>query len=82
MNVTTVTRRALAATFVTGALLALGVPSAPAGPFPEPAHAMKKACPVGMDGLAARLRSAGLTAQAANIATQLTYRDCLAARAR
>ena len=82
MNVTTMTRRALTATCVTGALLALGLPSAHAEPFPHPAHSTKKACPVGMDGLAAQLRSAGLTAQAANIATQLAYRDCLKARAR
>jgi hypothetical protein len=80
MNATTVTCRTLAATVATGALFALAVPGAIAGPVREPAGSTKASCPVGMDGLAARLRAAGLTAQAANIATHLTYRDCLDAR--
>ena len=79
MNATTMACRALAAT-IAGALFALSVPAAIAGPVPEPATSASASCPVGMDGLAARLRAAGLTAQAANIVTQLTYRDCLDAR--
>ncbi len=80
MNATTMACRTLAATVATGALFALSAPNAIAAPVREPARSAKASCPVGMDGLAARLRAAGLTAQAANIATQLTYRDCLDAR--
>jgi hypothetical protein len=42
---------------------------------------VSSACPVGMDGLAALMRAAGLSAQAANVATQPTRSDCLAASA-
>ncbi len=53
-------------------------PAASARPMQEPAASAT--CPVGMDGIAARLRAAGLTPQAANVAAQLTYRDCLTRR--
>lgn len=48
-----------------------------AAPAPEPATGTVTDCQVGMDGMAGRLRASGISAQAANVATQLTYRDCL-----
>jgi hypothetical protein len=68
--------------FVVAGALAAGVlvaaaPSAGAVPAPEPVTVTVSACPVGMEGLAGRLGSAGLSAQAAHVATELTYRDCL-----
>src|SRR4051794_397159 len=59
-----------------GLSVAVTVP-AMAVPAPEPGNVTVTACPVGMDGLTARLRSAGLSAQAANVATNVTYYDCL-----
>jgi hypothetical protein len=70
----------LAAGVVIGVWFSFAAPAAQAAPPPEPAAAHTASCPVGMDGLAAQLRAEGLSAQAANIVTQLTYSDCLAAR--
>jgi hypothetical protein len=59
-----------------GISVAVAVPAG-AVPAPEPATATVSACPVGMDGLAGRLGSIGLSAQPAHVTTELTYRDCL-----
>ena len=79
-----VRRAAFPSVVLAGALFTLATPVAVAGPVPMPAPASptpapttEAVCPVGMGGLSARLRSEGMSAQAANIAMQLTYQDCL-----
>ena len=64
-----------------GTSLLLLVPTAVAGPEPVPAGVAEAPCRVGMDGLAGLLRGAGYTAQAANTATHIRFRDCRAERA-
>jgi hypothetical protein len=75
---------AIPSVVLAGALFTLVIPAAVANPVPmpapatpTPAPATEAVCPVGMGGLAARLRSEGMSGQAANVATQLTYQDCL-----
>ena len=77
MYTTTIRRRALVATAVLAAACFTGaVPAADAAPKPEPQHAGTAGCPIDVHEFVAELRAAGFTAQAANIATQLTVRDC------
>jgi len=63
------------ATVALALVIGLGAPTASAKPQLETGPA--STCTAGRDGLAATLRAAGLSAQAANNATQVTYRDCL-----
>lgn len=80
MHTMTMQRRTIAATTVLAAVwLAVAVPGAVAQPMPEPQLAVVTGCPIDVHDFAAQLRTAGFTAQAANIATQLTVRDCRAA---
>ncbi len=53
--------------------------AAHAGVPPQDHTDISMSCWVAWSGSAAQLRAAGLSAQAANIAAQLTYQDCLAA---
>jgi hypothetical protein len=79
MSASTVHRRTLAATAVLAvACFTVATPGADAAPKPEPQSA-GTSCPVDVHEFVAQLRAAGFTAQAANIATQLTVRDCRAA---
>jgi hypothetical protein len=80
MSATTMHHRTLAATAVLAvACFTVATPGADAAPKPEP-HSAGLSCPVDVHEFAAHLRAIGFTAQAANIATQLTVRDCRAAR--
>jgi hypothetical protein len=79
MSASIVHRRPLAAAAVLAlASFTIVSPGAEAAPKPVPQSA-GMSCPVDVHEFAAHLRAVGLTAQAANIATQLTVRDCRAA---
>lgn len=59
------------------AALVLGPSHASAAPRPiDDTQVVQQACPTDVKEFAAHLREAGFTAQAANIAAQLTTRDC------
>jgi hypothetical protein len=77
MSTTTVHRSALAAIAALAAAFFTVTPAAVASPKPEPQPSQVTGCPVDVADFAAQLRAAGLTAQAANNAAQLSYRQCL-----
>jgi hypothetical protein len=79
MHATTNRRRTIAITVLAATCFAVAAPGAEAAPKPEPRPAAATGCPIEVHDFAARLRATGFTAQAANIATQLTKRDCRAA---
>jgi hypothetical protein len=79
MSTTTAHRRALAATAALAAAFFTIIPTAVASPKPEPQPSQATGCPVDVPDFAAQLRAAGLTAQAANNAAQLSYRHCVVA---
>jgi hypothetical protein len=72
---------AIATATFAGAWLTVATPAAVAAPPQAEATATPNPCPAGMDGLAADMRARGFSAQAANNAAQLTYRECLRAHA-
>ena len=77
MHTTTLHRRTLAgAAVLIAACFTLAVPTAHAGPKPEPQPAGIAGCPDELKAFAAQLRADGLTAQAANNAAHLTFRNC------
>jgi hypothetical protein len=72
---------AIATATFAGAWLTVATPAAVAAPPQAEATATPNPCPAGMDGLAADMRARGFSAQAANNAAQLTYRECVRSHA-